>query len=142
MPSPETPRFPMPTPRALPKGFLALLLAFLVTLSAPQSARAQDLRLLMIEQVGCYICAAFNRDVAPAYEASAEGARAPLIRADLRGPLPEGVTLDTRPFVTPTFVLLGPDGAEISRLTGFPGEDFFWPYINEMLDAAEASPAG
>lgn len=95
----------------------------------------------MIEQVGCYVCAAFNRDVAPAYEASPEGARAPLIRADLRGPLPQGVTLVSRPFVTPTFILLGPDGVERARLIGFPGEDFFWPYINELLDDAEAALA-
>ncbi|MCB1360714.1 MAG: hypothetical protein H6899_01335 [Rhodobacter sp.] len=106
------------------------------------TAQAQEFRLLMIEQVGCYVCAAFNRDVAPAYEASAEGQVAPLVHVDLRGPLPEGVTLASRPFVTPTFVLIGPDGHELERLTGFPGEDFFWPYVNEMFDHARAALAG
>lgn len=105
-------------------------------------AMAQELRLLMIEQTGCYICAAFNRDVAPAYEASPEGARAPLVHADLRGPLPEGVTLTSQPFVTPTFILIGADGTEQGRLIGYPGDDFFWPYINEMIDAATESPTG
>jgi hypothetical protein len=106
------------------------------------TAMAQDMRLLMIEQVGCYVCAAFNRDVAPAYEASPEAQLAPLIRADLRGPLPEGVTLTSRPFVTPTFILIGPDGVEVDRLTGFPGQDFFWPYVDEMIDRARVRPSG
>lgn len=102
-------------------------------------AAAQEMRLLMIEQVGCAVCAAFNRDVAPGYALSPAGALAPLIHANLRGPLPEGVVLDTRPFVTPTFILIGADGHEISRMTGFPGEDFFWPFIDEMIAAAQPS---
>lgn len=111
---------------------LAMLLAL--------PAAAQELRLLMIEQVGCAICAAFNRDMAPAYANSPAGALAPLVHANLRGPLPEGVVLATRPFVTPTFILIGADGHEVNRLTGFPGEDFFWPFIDEMIAAAQ--PAG
>lgn len=111
---------------------LAMLLAL--------PAAAQELRLLMIEQVGCAVCMAFNRDVAPGYALSPAGAQAPLIHANLRGPLPEGVVLATRPYVTPTFILIGADGQEISRMTGFPGEDFFWPFIDEMIAAAR--PAG
>lgn len=105
-------------------------------------ASAQEFRLLMIEQTGCYVCAAFNRDVAPAYETSPEARRAPLIRADLHGALPEGVVLDSRPFVTPTFVLIGADGHEAGRLIGFPGEDFFWGYVNEMMDLADSAASG
>jgi thioredoxin-related protein len=109
-------------------------------LAAPTAA--EEFRLLMIEQVGCYVCTAFNRDVAPAYRASAENDVAPLIHADLRGALPEGVTLTSRPFVTPTFILLNTDGQEVGRLIGFPGEDFFWAYINEMFDTARAAVSG
>lgn len=90
----------------------------------------------MIEQVGCSYCVAFNRDIAPIYEKTELGTSAPLVHADLRGDLPEGVTLASRPFVTPTFILLGPDGQEISRMTGFPGEDFFWPYVTQMIEDA------
>jgi hypothetical protein len=113
---------------------LALMMAF--------PALAQDYRLLMVEQVGCYVCTAFNRDVAPAYAASAESDFAPLVHVQLRGTLPEGVTLASEPFVTPTFILIGPDGAEIERMIGFPGEDFFWPYINQMFDRARGEPSG
>ena len=102
------------------------------------TAQAQDLRLLMVEQAGCYYCRVFNRDIAPVYEKSTEGLAAPLVHVQLRGDLPEGVTLNTQPFVTPTFILIGPDGAEIERLTGFPGEDFFWPYISDMISTAKA----
>ncbi len=101
------------------------------------AAQAQDLRLLMVEQAGCYYCRVFNRDIAPVYEKSTEGQAAPLVHMQLRGELPEGVTLDTQPFVTPTFILIGPDGAEIERLTGFPGEDFFWPYVSDMIATAQ-----
>lgn len=101
------------------------------------TAQAQDLRLLMVEQAGCYYCRVFNRDIAPVYEKSTEGQAAPLVHVQLRGELPEGVTLDTQPFVTPTFILIGPDGAEIERLTGFPGEDFFWPYVSDMIATAQ-----
>ena len=44
--------------------------------------------------------------------------------ADLRKDMPEGITLESRPFVTPTFILIGPDGHEISRMTGLSGRRF------------------
>lgn len=118
------------------------ILALLAMLASAAPATAQELRLLMIEQTGCYICAAFNRDIAPAYSASAEGQMAPLIHADLRGPLPDGVVLATRPSVTPTFILLDAEGRETGRLIGFPGEDFFWPFIGELIARAQQAPSG
>ena len=116
--------------------FAALLLILPAT--GAQAQDATGFRMLMIEQTGCYICRIFNRDMAPIYESSVEGAAAPLVHAELRGDLPDGITLKSRPYVTPTFILIGPDGVEVERLTGFPGEDFFWPYINDMLVAAGA----
>ncbi len=120
------------------------LFAVLLALLPASGAVAQDasgFRLLMIEQAGCYYCRVFNRDVAPVYESSTEGQAAPLLRADLRGALPDGVTLSSLPFVTPTFILLDPNGVEVERLTGYPGDDFFWPYIGDMLVQAGALPA-
>lgn len=124
------------------KRLTSVVAAALLTVMAVAPGFAQEFRLLMIDQVGCYVCAAFNRDIAPAYEVSPEGAVAPLIHADLRGDLPDGVALTSRPFVTPTFVLLDLNGQEVGRLIGFPGEDFFWPYINEMFETARAAVAG
>ena len=112
---------------------LVVLTAFL---GAASAAAAQGFRLLMIEQDSCIYCRIFNRDMAPIYAVSAEGRAAPLIRADLRGPWPQGVTLASRPAVTPTFILIGPDGVERDRLMGYPGEDFFWGYLARMFDRA------
>jgi len=100
---------------------------------------AGGLRLLMIEQSGCSYCVAFNRDIAPIYEKTELGAAAPLFHADLREDMPDGVSLASKPFVTPTFILIGPDGQELSRLTGFPGEDFFWPFVEDMITQAQES---
>jgi len=119
----------------------ALVAGMVLSAFGFSTAQAQDFRLLMVEQTGCYYCRVFNRDLAPVYEKSTEGQAAPLVHMQLRGDLPEGVTLNTQPFVTPTFILIGPDGAEIERLTGFPGEDFFWPYVNDMITTAQAALA-
>jgi hypothetical protein len=114
---------------------LRLVLFCLLSLLAVP-ATASGFRLLMIEQPSCIYCRIFNRDVAPAYAASPEGQAVPLVHADLRGPWPEGVTLVSRPTVTPTFILIGPDGVERDRLMGYPGDDFFWGYLTRMLTRA------
>lgn len=119
---------------------LAALVSFLAIAGIPAALSAQDLRLLMIERPGCYYCVVFKRDVAPIYHKSPEGQVAPLVHADLRHPLPDGIELASRAHVTPTFILLNGDGQEVDRLTGYPGDDFFWPYVNAMI--TRALPAG
>ena len=117
--------------------FRALLLgsAMLSSLGVGAGAQAQTgHRLLVVEQVGCAVCAQFHREIVPAYNASPEADIAPLVFVDLRGDLPEGVVLATRPFVTPTFVLIDPQGQEIGRITGYPGDIFFWSLLEEILD--------
>jgi hypothetical protein len=111
-----------------------ILLALSLLVAAPASA--EGFRLLMIESAGCAYCRVFNRDIAPIYDVAPEGRLAPLIRADLRGPLPPGVTLASRAMVTPTFILIAPDGTEAGRLIGYPGADFFWPQIERMFARA------
>lgn len=120
----------------LRSGLLVCIGAFCMAFAA-SAAQAQDFRLLVIEQHGCYYCRVFNRDIAPAYERSEFGSAAPLLRAQLRGDLPDGVSLASPAVVTPTFILLDADGQELERLTGFPGEHFFWPYISDMLEKAQ-----
>jgi len=39
---------------------------------------------------------------------------------------------------TPTFVLMQ-DGVEIGRIEGYPGEDFFWGLLNQMIETAQPS---
>lgn len=107
-------------------------------LAAPVTAWADGLRLLMVERTGCYYCIVFKRDVEPIYNRAPEGQIAPLVHYNLRDPLPEGITLASRAFVTPTFILLDAQGQELDRLTGYPGDDFFWPYIAAMIEKAQA----
>jgi len=120
---------------------LAVLALALILPAGPQGAAAQGYRLLMVEQPGCAWCRIFNRDMAPIYAVSPEGRAAPLVHVQLRGPLPDGVTLASRPVATPTFILIGPDGTELGRLAGYPGEDFFWAYLGRMFAGAGFDPA-
>ncbi|MCR8550118.1 thioredoxin family protein [Salipiger sp. P9] len=100
-----------------------------------------DVRLVMVEQVGCAYCAMWNAEIAPAYPNTAEGRFAPLLRADLRQGPPEGVSYNRKVLFTPTFILIE-DGVELARLEGYPGEDFFWPLLSQMLEQhTEFDPA-
>lgn len=94
------------------------------------------IRLMMVDQEGCIYCEAWNREIGPGYPKSSEGQAAPLLRVDIDGPWPDGIALDRRPTITPTFILLR-DGAEISRLEGYPGDQYFYSLIDSMLTEAD-----
>lgn len=111
---------------------LALVFGFVLT---GQMALA-EVSLLMFEQPGCIYCAKWNQEVAPEYPLTDEGKAAPLRRLQLRDPLPAGISLISHPVYTPTFVLVR-DGAETGRIEGYPGEDFFWPLLAELILAQE-----
>ena len=117
---------------------VALVIGVLCLVAHPRAAHAQDWQLVLVEQAGCAYCARWNRDVAPEYPLTPEGQFAPLRRVDLREALPDDLSFDTRPVFTPTFILMR-DGAEVSRLEGYPGEDFFWGILGQMLDRADAA---
>lgn len=114
------------------------LLAALLVVASPVRA---DVRLLMVEQPGCTYCAEWNAEVGDAYDRTAEGRVAPLLRTPLAGPLPAGVTLKAAPVFTPTFVLLD-DGIEVGRIEGYPGESFFWELLAQLLDRLPDEEAG
>lgn len=111
-------------------GTMALMLGLLA-----QGATAAELRLLMVEQPGCIYCAKWDADNAAKYPLTAEGKAAPLMRMQLRDPAPDGVTLQRPAAFTPTFILLA-DGSETGRIEGYPSEDFFWPMLATLIDAA------
>lgn len=113
---------------------VGLLAAALVAV-LPDVAAAGELELLMFEQPGCIYCAAWNAEVAPEYPLTEEGRAAPLRRLQLRDPLPEGLELVAPPVFTPTFVLVE-DGVESGRIAGYPGEDFFWPLLGQLIAGA------
>lgn len=109
---------------------LAISLAALV----PLSASAETI-LLMAEEDGCYWCAKWTEEIAHIYPKTAEGKTAPLQRYDLHDETPD-VTFDRSVHFTPTFILVN-DGAEVGRIEGYPGEDFFWGLLSIMFTQAE-----
>jgi thioredoxin-related protein len=110
----------------------SILFALSVSLSA-FSAQAEELRLLMFEEPGCYWCGKWNAQIAPIYPKTPEGRAAPLERVQLRNGIPANTTLKSRPQFTPTFVVLR-GNIEIGRIEGYPGEDFFWGLMDRILE--------
>lgn len=106
-----------------------VLLGLLTTLGA---ARAGAAELLVFEQPGCPWCARFEAEIAPAWPKTAEGRQAPLRRVDITRPWPDDLKDLRHDRVTPTFVLVE-GGREIGRIRGYPGDEFFWPLVDELL---------
>ena len=111
-----------------------IALISLVTLGAP--VKAEDLRLVMVEEVGCVWCAKWNETIAPIYPKTEEGKRAPLRRVDIHD-RPDDLTFARPVRFTPTFVLTR-DGVETGRIDGYPGEDFFWGLLANLIADAES----
>ena len=103
--------------------------ALVVMLLAALPARA--LELIIVEQPGCYACKQWNAEIAPIYPPTEVGQFAPLRREQLNAP-PDDVTYSRPVNFTPTFLLIR-DGAELARLEGYPGQDFFWWQIERMI---------
>ena len=111
------------------------MLFFALGLYAATAASAQNLELLMIEDRGCVYCARWHAEIGPEFPITPEGQTAPLLQTDIDDALPDGVTLERRAVYTPTFVLLK-DSAETGRIEGYPGEEFFWFLLGQLIDAA------
>lgn len=114
--------------------FAILAVLSLTCVSGSEADEAQ-LRLIMVEESSCRFCRAWNADVGAAYPKSKEGALAPLVRVKHGAP----ETAAFAPVVyTPTFILAR-DDKEIGRITGYPGESFFWEELAVLLEKAEVA---
>lgn len=103
------------------------------------ATQAGAAELVMFETPACPWCAAWDREIGAIYEKTEEGRRAPLRRIDMSAPRPEGLEQVKGVTYSPTFVLMA-EGAEVGRIVGYPGEDFFWPMLQGLLaKLAEAS---
>ena len=92
--------------------------------------------LVMFDSQSCSWCRRWDAEVGQGYPASEEGQRAPLRRVDISRASTSGVRLAGAVNATPTFVLVE-GGAEVGRITGYPGADFFWGQLGEMLAQLE-----
>ncbi|MEM9440101.1 MAG: hypothetical protein AAGA73_06620 [Pseudomonadota bacterium] len=93
----------------------------------------QGAELVMFESKICEWCDAWHAEIGPIYPKTDEGKRAPLRTVDIHDARPGDLTdIDGIRF-TPTFVLLADDGHEVGRINGYPGEDFFWGLLGELI---------
>lgn len=118
------------------RPLLAPILCSLAAIAVSGGPVRADLQLVMFEQPGCGYCMAWDRDVATEYPLTAEGRVAPLRRLQIAQALPADLRLDRPAAFTPTFVLVN-DGAEVGRIEGYPGEDFFWGLLAALVEDAE-----
>lgn len=103
--------------------------ALLSLLLAPALAA----ELIVVEQDDCPYCKRFNHEIAEAYPKTAEGKLAPLRRVDLQEDWPADLANVPIERFTPTFILVE-NGQEVDRLIGYPGDEYFWFLLGEMLD--------
>src|ERR1041385_6550302 len=97
---------------------LFALIALVLTIAPARAAE-----LVMFTQRGCAWCQKFDREIAPAYDKTTEGRRAPLRRLDIAQAVPADLSFIRRERFTPVFVLID-EGHEIGRIRGYPGDIF------------------
>lgn len=87
----------------------------------------------MIESDDCPYCQRFHAEIGVAYPKTEEGRLAPLRILDISKPMPVELANIERAFVTPTFILVN-NNTEVDRLLGYPGDEYFWFLLGEMLE--------
>jgi thioredoxin-related protein len=110
---------------------LAPFFAWLLIVTIGNSpARAAEL--VMFESEYCSWCETWHSEIGPVYPKTAEARIAPLRRVDIDDERPADLVGLKAVMFTPTFVLMH-EGREIGRIQGYPGEDFFWPLLGELI---------
>ena len=107
--------------------------------STLSGARAAEL--VMFERAGCAWCEAFDREIAPVYDKTTEGAHAPLRRVKVGKTLPPDLAFIEVERLTPLFVLVN-NGREIGRIRGYPGEDHFWGLLGVLIKKLDVAGTG
>jgi hypothetical protein len=105
-------------PRTIPQG-------------VPQgvTVAAAGIQLIMVEQRGCQYCLKWDRDVGRVYPRTSEGRFAPLRRVGRNA----AALKNFAPVIyTPTFIVTR-NGAETGRISGYPGEPYFWEELGVLL---------
>ena len=108
--------------------------------ASPASAQAAGPQLIMFDEPGCPWCRRWRADVGPAYANSPEGKRAPLRTIDIRAPLPKDIAFAGPIRGTPTFVLVE-NGREVGRIFGYPGADFWWGMLGDLMKKLKGNGA-
>lgn len=107
---------------------LTVLGVFFLWSTAPADAA----ELLMLHQPGCAWCARFESEIGQNYPKTDEARIAPLRRIDITRNWPGDLDSVSAERFTPTFILMD-QGREVSRMRGYPGDEFFWFLLDEMI---------
>lgn len=123
------------------RSILSVWRCFAIVLALCSFAGAsKSAELVMFESATCSWCQRWHAEIGPIYPQTPEAQCAPLRRVDIDAARPDDLANISPIVFTPTFVLVE-DGEEISRLVGYPGEDFFWPLLaQELVKLPEACP--
>ncbi len=111
---------------------MRIILAAMLGLSLSTALVHAEARLMMVEEQGCPWCERWKAEIGPIYPKTAEGRIAPLFKVMIRDPLKDGITLNSPPIYTPTFILLN-DGHEVGRIEGYQSDEFFWWFMETMI---------
>ena len=105
--------------------------SFIITifiLASPSSAA----ELVMFESEACEWCEVWDDEIGVAYDKTSEAKVVPLRKVDIDdAPHPDFKHLKGLIY-TPTFVVMN-GGKELGRIVGYPGEDFFWQFLHDIL---------
>lgn len=116
-------------------GFLAAALVAFGSIFIAADGRAAShstAELVMMEETGCGWCERWREEVGVVYDRTPEGRAAPLRIVDVHEPMPSDLQFLKPAYFTPTFILIS-GGREIGRIQGYPGEDFFWALLGQLL---------
>jgi protein-disulfide isomerase len=121
---------------------LGLSIAFyaICCLSVPMTS-LKAAELIMFESDYCEWCEAWHEEIGPIYPKTAEGRRAPLRVVDIHDRRPRDLEAIDGVRFTPTFVMLDDRGREVGRINGYPGEDFFWGLLADLIDKLPSDDA-
>lgn len=103
--------------------------------------RAMAAELILFESDGCPYCERWHEEIGVIYNKSDEGKVLPLRTVDHDFDLPADLSAIRGVYFTPTFVIWE-DGKELGRILGYPGEDFFWPMLSELIEQNSLAPFG
>jgi hypothetical protein len=102
------------------------------------AARSQSAHLIMVDDPACHYCRRWNREVGNGYARTAEGRAAPLRRV---GRDAEVLSNFAPVIYTPTFILVR-GGREVGRITGYPGQLYFWEELSALMSSAGLTTKG
>ncbi|MDE0309517.1 MAG: hypothetical protein OXI60_06760 [Acidiferrobacterales bacterium] len=113
-------------------GAVVFILTLACSSFVPAFSADSESRLVMFDDEYCSWCRQWDEEIGVIYRFTPEHCQAPLKKIELGETLPDSIALREPVTYTPTFVLVV-QGKEVDRIVGYPGEDFFWSMLDDMI---------